>query len=483
MKTCSPLAVAVLSLTALGWSGTHARACSVVMGYTPPTNYELVKEAQGIVLAQAIEFRKTGDLPGQKHSQGTFRFRILERIKGDYPDAFLSAEGDDDLESWGDPEDFGFTKPDRGMCNSTDYRLDGHYVLFLEQWKGRWFVGGPPFTRINVLVPETNAPWAQAVRHYARIAALKTEAKEKLALRDLRTRASTNAPGCPKALAKDIDAHFQTPTRAKSFADLRTLYERTNDPEQRRSVLWACALGKKPEARELFVPLLRSGEWLRYIGPVCRSVAEISLTGFHEKFASALATNQVSYERRMLLVALKSCAPSSERALMLKVLKSIDNEEVVLLEDWLIQHPSPGAIQHLTDLTRGRYAEEAGLTLILAGMGDTNVLNWAETFARRPGEEAWVGNYVIARSPLSVAGPLARSVIDRGDSPALVWLIQAYQDSRRADRLDRVRDALAIKNKSRELLYWLRRTLEHWGDGGDTAAAQLLGQLPVVEIE
>src|SRR5262249_41972214 len=157
--------------------------------------------------------------------------------------------------------DFSFTKPDHGPCNPTDYKLKSYYVLFLRDWKGRWLIGGSPFTRVNVQVEATNAPWVQAVRQYSTIAGLNDYEKEKAALLDLRARAVGNAPDVPQSLAGDLDAHFLKPTPAKSFPDLRILYDRAPSREIKADVLWAYARGEKSEAKEFVTGLLRTGEW------------------------------------------------------------------------------------------------------------------------------------------------------------------------------------------------------------------------------
>src|ERR1051325_6319202 len=77
-------------------------ACSVVMGYVRPTNYELVKEADAIVLANAIAFEKKGEIQRSGKSFGIFKFKVLERIKGDFNDEFISVAGDNAIRSWGD---------------------------------------------------------------------------------------------------------------------------------------------------------------------------------------------------------------------------------------------------------------------------------------------------------------------------------------------------------------------------------------------
>ena len=94
-----------------------------------------------------------------------------------------------------------------------------------------------------------------------------------------------------------------------------------------------------------------------------------------------------------------------------------------------------------------------------------------------------MGYYVFALSPLSAAELLAREVIRRGQSDGLVWLVQGYHYSERPDRLVRIKEVVALKHKSRKLVFWLRRILDEWADNGDKEAERLLAQLPVIESE
>jgi hypothetical protein len=452
------------------------------MGYARPSNYELVKQADAIVLARAASFQKQQDLADGK-STGIFKFEVLERIKGDFNEPVLSIQGDNDVQSWGKPDDLSYTKPDRGPCNPTDYQLDGDYVLFLENWKGIWIVGGPPFSRINVLVEGSNAPWTQAVRQYARIAKINDYEAEKVALHDLRSRALTNDVDCPNALVQDIDAHFKKPTPAKSFSDLWTLFEETGDQETKEYALWACVRGGKKNAKPLFISLLENGKWLDHLSPVCSYAADGNLPGFTALFKSALETNQTEYERRLLVCALCGTAESNDQALMQRVLPFVTGEEATILGEWFIKHPSNVAINYYSERARKDYAKESKFTFLLARMGETDVLNWAKDFIRQPGERQWVGYYVLACSPLPQAEELARKVIQGGDSESLIWLVQGYDESKRPHQIDRVKDIIALKNKSRKLIFWLRRTLGDWAHQGDEQAKQFLDQLPVVESE
>ena len=217
--------------------------------------------------------------------------------------------------------------------------------------------------------------------------------------------------------------------------------------------------------------------------PICSYVAQVKLTGFHDTFVSAPNDNQNEHERRWLLVALEGTVQSSEQALMQKVLESSSRKEAEILAKWFVKHPSQEAITHYTKLASEDYFENSELTLALAGMGDTNVLNLAKESIKRPNAKDWLGYYIFAQSPLPEAGALAKRVIQRGNSKSLEMLVQGYEDSRRPDRLDRIKEIVALKAKSRDLIYWLRHTLGGWAYDGDKQAESLLSQLPVGEPE
>jgi hypothetical protein len=236
-------------------------------------------------------------------------------------------------------------------------------------------------------------------------------------------------------------------------------------------------------SEELFRALLTDGRWANYIYPVCSYVAQLKLTGFHDVFAAALGTNRLENERRMLLVALGGSAEESELPLMQRVLESIDKREAAVLADWFVKHPSKESTTRFSEWASKDYFENFELTIPLAGMGDTNVLAWAKEFVKRPSEKDWLGYYVFAHSPLSDADVLARQVIQHGNSDHLVSLVQGYEDSRRPDRFDRVKDIVSLKKKSRKLVYWLRRTLGDWAYAGDKQAEALLNQLPIIDSE
>ena len=299
----------------------------------------------------------------------------------------------------------------------------------------------------------------------------------------MRARALAKDPACPLGLAKDIDSHFSKPTPAKSFNDLKKLFQEIEDHDTREYVLWAFVRGEKSEAKEFIRQLMKGDDWKLYAGPVCSYISEFKLPGFHEPLAAALAVSENRFERRMLLFGLMGTAGVSQQDLMQRLVESVDKEEVELLAEWFVAHPSSEAVKHYTSLAQTNYAEQATLAFKLAEMGDTNVLNWAQEFAKKRTERAWVSYCVYASSPLPAADELARQVIGKGDSKELTWLVQGYMDSKRPNRLDRLKEIVALKSKSRNLIFWLRRTLGDMAYDGDKGAEAVLAQLPVVDSE
>lgn len=99
--------VAVLLLLCCTLMRQDGLGCSLVMGYVQPTNFELVKGADAVVLARAESFEKKGKL-GNGKAYGTFQFRALETLKEDCRNEFITVEGDTTIRSWGDPNDFSY---------------------------------------------------------------------------------------------------------------------------------------------------------------------------------------------------------------------------------------------------------------------------------------------------------------------------------------------------------------------------------------
>jgi hypothetical protein len=232
-------------------------ACSVTINYVRPTNFELVFEAEAIVLAEATAFQKEKEYKGIE--VGTFTFKVLDRYKGEFREQSFKEEGDTRKLGWGDPNDFQFSKGDTGLCNAENYAVGRKYVLFLRKFRDRWYISGPPFTRINVEVSGGDAPWSQAVQRYCEVAREGSYDLQKAGLKRLRERAANNEPGCPAGFVKDIDAHFQKPTEYKSGEDIMSLFNAATDDKDRNLALWAFANKEEPMGKPIVLDLIE--EW------------------------------------------------------------------------------------------------------------------------------------------------------------------------------------------------------------------------------
>ena len=152
---------------------------------------------------------------------------------------------------------------------------------------------------------------------------------------------------------------------------------------------------------------------------------------------------------------------------------------------WFVQHPTDKAKEHYRKLTNGVYAEQSKYTLILAAMGDRDVVEWAKKTLQTPGKKQWVRFYVLARSPLMEADDEVEGILrlrQRQIDP-VIWLVQGYGESKSPFRLKRVLQITEREDKPKKLIFWLRQTLMSDGFRDDPAAIKALGKLPVVESE
>lgn len=484
MHTVRRLIATVLALTlsARGW------CCSVSATYVWPSNYELVKGAEVIVLAKAVSFKRKGAFKEGKAAYGTFEFKIPEVIKGSFSEKQIACEGDTVDRSWGKADDFGFDKGDYGPCNSLDYKTGNYYVLMLEHWEthgtSRWIVHGPPFTRINVEVSGPDAPWTKAVREYARIASLNNYEAEKLALADLRNKANQPGTDCPYALVEDINRHFKRPSTGKSFTDLKAIYESPGTEERVRDmVLWSCGSDKKQEAAPFIEELFKSGQWLNHIGSACYCVQRLHLISCRDSLVQAYKEHMDGHEKDSMLFAMMAICGNEQAPLMLESLRSANADQTEILSRWFVEHPSREAIEELRKRIGTRYEDKISLTLALAKMGDPDIVNWAKEFTTKGTKDYWIAYFVFAQSPLDEADAMAVDTIKKRDQKSIVHLVQGYRESKSPARWERLKSVLEMKHKNRELSYWLYRTVEDLAYYGDKTASTLLPSIPYVDIE
>ncbi|HYX25390.1 MAG TPA: hypothetical protein VFC23_14645 [Thermoanaerobaculia bacterium] len=125
------LATAVL--LALAAAGSPAWGCSVIAGAAVPTNYEIVREAEAIVLARSIHWQPSAGV--ERSPWGSIRFEVEEVLKGDFRPSTVTLGGNLEFAGRGPENDFSQARPGTyaGSCQAYDYRLDHHYLFYLRR--------------------------------------------------------------------------------------------------------------------------------------------------------------------------------------------------------------------------------------------------------------------------------------------------------------------------------------------------------------
>lgn len=442
----------VLTLALVAVVPAPAEACQPVISYLKPSNYELVEQADRVVYAQAS---------GAELRCRT-RFELLEALKGELPARELILEGcaaEPGRAVLPLPQESSFSHArgsEYGSCIRMTYELRQRYILLLESTPNGWDLLDLPFTRVNEPVAGPEAPWFRAVTEYARISALEDYELEKRELEALAERASSDGA---KALADDIARHFDTVSEAKSYADLRALYDATTDEDRRRRVLFALAERGDLEAKPLFDALLASG---RADSPVAFYFEKIGDTGSLESFIAAFLAAKDSgdwWARIAPLGGLLGIADERHVPLVLKVYADAQpGDEARMIEQWFVAHPAPSARRALQKRIRD-YDNDYEAAWALAAAGDAHVVKWAILDARTGDEDNSVALRALALSPLDEADNFVRELIAHPDE-RLVPLVQGYADARHPRMAQRLRDVVDLSEKPKALTAWLWRTLE-----------------------
>lgn len=156
---CHPLGAIIISILAVVTAG-KAHACSLSGDFVGTTNFELVRNADAIVVAEAVSASQTEDA-------GTVEYRVLEVIKGDPPDRVHN-----DFAYFGTPVPsrpmtFIGANPDSAGCVRTAFEPGGKYVLFLKaESDQRYVVRRDTHARIAEDYDGPDSYWVRAIRYY-----------------------------------------------------------------------------------------------------------------------------------------------------------------------------------------------------------------------------------------------------------------------------------------------------------------------------
>ena len=210
-RLASQLTVALAPLLALGLAAVPAAAlaCTPPPGYRVPTNLELARVANTIVLGEVVAGGKGTVLDPDA---STITVHPLAALKGLLPGAnitlagmSLAQPGDAAANTLSDPLAFGDPHPPAvpGECLRTVFPPGAQAVFFLRRENGAWVPAGGPYSRWAEDVAGVDAPWVQLANLYAQASLLPPEqAREKL---EERHAALADRRDDPRAVATAAD--------------------------------------------------------------------------------------------------------------------------------------------------------------------------------------------------------------------------------------------------------------------------------------
>jgi hypothetical protein len=197
----SALALALATVPAAAF------ACSPAPGYSVPTNLELARTADLVLLGEVVGGTAGVALEPQA---AKIEVRPLSVLKGLMPTANLVIPGmypGDDAggEGASDPLAFGDAHPSAysGACIRRIFPPGARVLFFLERVDGEWAPAGGPFSRWAEDVESEAAPWVQLASFYIEAARL-PEAERNALLEEQREALSVHQDR-PEALAMAAD--------------------------------------------------------------------------------------------------------------------------------------------------------------------------------------------------------------------------------------------------------------------------------------
>lgn len=434
-----------------------ASACSFPPSTLIPSNYELIKETQSIVLAKA-ESAFTLPTDNPQHPLPKIKFSIVEVLKGNFTETSFINDGNTIYKGRHSEYNFIHASPggNQGGCNAYGYKLGKFYVLFINKYEqdSDWEISGPPFSRINEIVDSPNSPWVKAVKEYIKIASLNNQKKENEQLRKLQEISKTyKDKSYANTLTQDIENYFHTPYPNKSFAELFKLYEEEKSDAKNFDAdraLWALAQTNYPETKVFMEKLLMSPNWEENILPVSLYVENNKDSYFFNELTKKYF-DVTGSERWYILSALLATAKDTDINIMLKILKSSNEELTNKTAGWFVKTKSKEAEKYIDDMVNSNYAEKYQLSLKLAAMGNTKVFHWAKNHMGNIDEKNWVPYYIISNSPLAEAKAQAIQLIEHGTNQEILYLMEGYTESASPHKWEQIDKIISTKLPNSEM--------------------------------
>jgi hypothetical protein len=360
MSTVMPRLKSGLVSMALACASTSIWACTLSPDYRKPSNYELVRDTPVIVLARAESVQHT-EPPGDAAKYGFRNYRVVmsqvEPIKGQLSTPRFSLEAWYAFRGAGDETDFSTVRPgaSEGACNAFDFRVGALYVLFFQRGEGgRLVLDGPPYSRISEEVAGVESPWIAAVRHYARIAALRNDAAEEQALKALLPMPREASASLPAALEQDVQRHFQNANSAKPLKSLLALLAQARRAEALartgpvagnhppvEEVLMALAQKGDPAARPEFEALLRGNAWAQHADPLIKYIFETRDLRLMRMMMQRvddwrrLGVDEYAPNRHFFLWMVLLLGSAEDRPAVMRLMRSAEGSERTSLQRWL----------------------------------------------------------------------------------------------------------------------------------------------------
>lgn len=190
-----------------------AAACSVVSGYRVPSNFELVKKADLIVLARVASGPAMEALTAEVWDKPLVTIETVRVLKGELPEeplalmGYVSVEGQAAMPH---PTPLHVAHPSTmaGACSRQIYPVGALLVAIFQRTEQGWRQERSPFARSVEDVEGENGTWVRAVASYAEIAALPDGTARRAALEAEAKRLLmlTDDPAAPPIAADMLEA-------------------------------------------------------------------------------------------------------------------------------------------------------------------------------------------------------------------------------------------------------------------------------------
>ncbi len=212
MRLATPLFA--LSLAAVPAS---AVACTVPAGYVPPTNFQLARNANTIVLGEVVG----GGIgsPAEPEASSITVHPIVS-LKGLLPGAdfklggmSLAESGGATANAGGDPLAFGAPDPDSlpDGCIRRVFPLHTRALFFLKRENGEWVPAGGPLSHWAEDVSGLDAPWVQLASLYAHASMMPSEDGRELLEQRHEVLVSRSGDPQAAAMAADLERSLASP--------------------------------------------------------------------------------------------------------------------------------------------------------------------------------------------------------------------------------------------------------------------------------